>query len=88
MVKYAMLIGCDLTDKNDTLKSTFNNLSLVKSNLLKYGFSEKNITKETINYWNLNSLIGEKKFDENKFFEGLYPPKIQCPNQFKKCPCL
>ena len=44
MVKYAMLIGCDLTDKNDTLKSTFNNLSLVKSNLLKYGFSEKNIT--------------------------------------------
>ena len=26
--------------------------------------------------------------EKNKFSENLYPPKIQCPNQFKKCPCL
>ena len=40
--------------------------------------------KDFIN--SLSSLVINK--DENKFFEGLYPPKIQCPNQFKKCPCL
>ena len=34
----------------------------------------------------LSSLIIKK--DENKFSENLYPPKIQCPNQFTKCPCL
>ncbi len=34
----------------------------------------------------LSSLIIKK--DENKFSENLYPPKIQCPNQFSKCPCL
>ena len=32
----------------------------------------------------LTSLIMNK----NRFSENLYPPKIQCPNQFKKCPCL
>ena len=26
--------------------------------------------------------------EENKFAKNLYPPKTQCPNQFKKCPCL
>jgi len=25
---------------------------------------------------------------EYKFGENLYPPKIQCPSNFKKCPCL
>ena len=28
-----------------------------------------------------------KKY-EYKFSENLYPPKIQCPSNFKKCPCL
>ena len=34
----------------------------------------------------LSSLVINK--EENKFSEGLYSPKSQCPNQFKKCPCL
>jgi len=34
----------------------------------------------------LSELILKK--DENKFNDYLYPPKIQCPSQFKKCPCL
>ena len=34
----------------------------------------------------LSALVVKK--EENKFSESLYPPKIQCPNQFKKCPCL
>ena len=34
----------------------------------------------------LASLIINKK--EKKFTENLYPPEIQCPNQFTKCPCL
>ena len=34
----------------------------------------------------LSSLVINK--DKNKFSEGLHPPKKQCPNQFKKCPCL
>ena len=34
----------------------------------------------------LSTLVIKK--EENKFSESLYPPKIQCPNQFKKCPCL
>ena len=40
--------------------------------------------KDFIN--SLSSLVINK--EENKFSEGLYPPKNQCPNQFKKCPCL
>ena len=40
--------------------------------------------KDFIN--SLSSLVINK--EENKFFEGLYPPKNQCPNQFRKCPCL
>ena len=28
------------------------------------------------------------KKNEYKFSENLYPPKIQCPSNFKKCPCL
>ena len=32
-----------------------------------------------------NLVINRHK---NKFSENLYPPKIQCPNQFTKCPCL
>ena len=28
------------------------------------------------------------KKNEYKFNDGLYPPKIQCPLEFKKCPCL
>ena len=40
--------------------------------------------KDFIN--SLSSLVINK--EENKFSESLYPPKIQCPNQFKKCPCL
>ena len=34
----------------------------------------------------LSSLVINK--DNNKFSESLYPPKIQCPNQFIKCPCI
>ena len=34
----------------------------------------------------LSSLVINK--DKNKFSENLYPPKNQCPNQFRKCPCL
>ena len=34
----------------------------------------------------LASLIINK--EEKKFTENLYPPEIQCPNQFTKCPCL
>jgi ferrochelatase len=32
-----------------------------------------------------NLIINKKKYD----FNGeLFPPKVQCPNKFKKCPCL
>ena len=34
----------------------------------------------------MSELIIKK--DEYKFSENLYPPKIQCPSNFKKCPCL
>ena len=26
--------------------------------------------------------------DEYKLNKNFYPPKIQCPSNFKKCPCL
>ena len=32
-----------------------------------------------------NLIINKKDYNFN---EKLFPPKIQCPNQFKKCPCL
>ena len=34
----------------------------------------------------MSELIIKK--NEYKFSENLYPPKIQCPSNFKKCPCL
>ena len=34
----------------------------------------------------LSNLVINKK--NNKFTEKLYPPKTQCPSNFKKCPCL
>jgi ferrochelatase len=34
----------------------------------------------------MSELITKKK--EYKINEDLYPPKIQCPSNFKKCPCL
>ena len=34
----------------------------------------------------LSSLIINK--EANKLTENLFPPKIQCPSNFKKCPCL
>ena len=34
----------------------------------------------------LSNLIINK--EKNKFNENLFPPKIQCPNNFTKCPCL
>jgi len=34
----------------------------------------------------LSSLVLNK--EQRKFSENLYPPKNQCPNQFRKCPCL
>ena len=34
----------------------------------------------------MSELIIRK--DEYKINESLYPPKIQCPSSFKKCPCL
>ena len=34
----------------------------------------------------MSELIIKKK--EYKFNEHLYPPKIHCPSNFKKCPCL
>ena len=34
----------------------------------------------------MSELIINK--NEYKFSENLYPPKIQCPSNFKKCPCL
>ena len=34
----------------------------------------------------ISELIIKK--NEYKFNENLYPPKIQCPSNFKKCPCL
>jgi protoporphyrin/coproporphyrin ferrochelatase len=34
----------------------------------------------------ISDLIIKKS--EYKISEGLYPPKIQCPSNFKKCPCL
>ena len=34
----------------------------------------------------MSELITKK--NDNKFNENLYPPKIQCPSNFKKCPCL
>jgi|TARA_B100000902_G_scaffold118797_1_gene119267 ferrochelatase len=34
----------------------------------------------------MSNLIINK---QDSFFDGkLFPPKVQCPNQFKKCPCL
>ena len=32
-----------------------------------------------------NLIINKQDYNFN---EGLFPPKIKCPNQFKKCPCL
>ena len=34
----------------------------------------------------LSHLITSK--DKNQFSENLFPPEIQCPKSFKKCPCL
>ena len=34
----------------------------------------------------LSNLVINK--EDNKLTENLYPPKIQCPSNFKKCPCL
>ena len=34
----------------------------------------------------MSELIIKK--NEYKFSENLYPPKVQCPSNFKKCPCL
>ena len=34
----------------------------------------------------MSDLIIKK--NEYEFNDGLYPPKIQCPLEFKKCPCL
>jgi ferrochelatase len=34
----------------------------------------------------MSELIIKK--NDYKFSESLYPPKIQCPSNFKKCPCL
>ena len=34
----------------------------------------------------MNNLI--LNIEENKFKDGLYPPKIKCPSNFVKCPCL
>jgi ferrochelatase len=34
----------------------------------------------------MSELIIKK--NEYKIYEDLYPPKIQCPSNFKKCPCL
>ena len=34
----------------------------------------------------MSELIIKK--NEYKLSENLYPPKIQCPSNFKKCPCL
>ena len=34
----------------------------------------------------LSSLVINK--ETNRFSKNLFPPKIRCPNQFKKCPCL
>ena len=34
----------------------------------------------------LSNLIINKK--NNQFSKNLFPPKIQCPSNFKKCPCL
>ena len=34
----------------------------------------------------MSELIIKK--NEYRFSENLYPPKIQCPSNFKKCPCL
>ena len=34
----------------------------------------------------MSELIIKKK--EYKINKDLYPPKIQCPSNFKKCPCL
>ncbi|MAV61933.1 MAG: ferrochelatase [Candidatus Pelagibacter sp.] len=34
----------------------------------------------------LSKLVLNK--EENKLNDYLYPPKIQCPTKFKKCPCL
>ena len=34
----------------------------------------------------LSNLVINK--ENNRFKENLFPPKIQCPRDFKKCPCL
>ena len=34
----------------------------------------------------LSNLILNKA--DNKLKDGLFPPKIRCPSQFTKCPCL
>ena len=34
----------------------------------------------------MNNLI--LNIEENKFKDGLYPPKIKCPSNFVKCPCF
>ena len=34
----------------------------------------------------MSELIIKK--EEYNFNNKLYPPKVRCPNNFKKCPCL
>ena len=34
----------------------------------------------------LSNLVIKK--EDNKLSEKLFPPKIKCPSNFKKCPCL
>ncbi len=56
----------------------------------KYGCKEYiRVPALGVNHEFINSLSNlVLKKEENKFSENLYPPKNQCPNQFKKCPCL
>ena len=37
-------------------------------------------------YKSMSNLIINKQ--DYNFNGELFPPKLQCPNQFKKCPCI
>ena len=60
-----------------------NEIKLIKD-LYKHYDQNQDVNEDFIKA--MAELIIKK---ENYNFDGkLFPPKIQCPNNFKKCPCL
>ena len=58
----------------------------VKIRSLLFHFFLKKCDKIASKY--ILDVVEEGDFNKYKFSENLYPPKIQCPSNLKKCPCL